>query len=95
MYCGDEFSVSLLTRDHVTPLSRGGKDVWENVVTCCRPCNEAKDDHLLEENEMDLLSLPYAPNRAEGLILANRRILADQMDYLLARVNKVSRLKAA
>jgi hypothetical protein len=32
------------------------------------------------------------PNRHEHMILQNRRILADQMEYLMARVPKHSRL---
>jgi hypothetical protein len=31
-YCGGEFSYFRLTRDHITPLSRGGRDTWMNVV---------------------------------------------------------------
>jgi hypothetical protein len=41
---------------------------------------------------MPLLYLPYVPNRHEHMILQNRRILADQMEYLMARVPKHSRL---
>lgn len=37
------------TVDHVVPRSRGGGNVWENVVAACRPCNNQKDDHLLDE----------------------------------------------
>ena len=36
LYCGQRFPSSQLSRDHVTPLSRGGKDAWNNVVTACR-----------------------------------------------------------
>jgi 5-methylcytosine-specific restriction endonuclease McrA len=42
MYCGQQFRVSELTRDHITPISRGGRDVWMNVVTACRRCNNHK-----------------------------------------------------
>ena len=42
-----------------------------------------------------LLALPYEPVRAEGLILADRRILAEQMAFLRERVGRGSRLKAA
>ena len=42
MYCGQRFSSSQLSRDHVTPLSRGGRDRWNNVVTACRRCNNLK-----------------------------------------------------
>ncbi|MGH8111012.1 MAG: HNH endonuclease, partial [Rhodanobacteraceae bacterium] len=32
LYCGRHCARNELTRDHVQPLSRGGQDVWENVV---------------------------------------------------------------
>lgn len=92
-YCGDHFSTSHLTRDHVHPRSKGGRDVWENVVTACGPCNKFKDDRDIDNiPNMKLLYVPYAPNRAEFLILSNRRILADQMEFLMKRVPKESRL---
>jgi len=91
-YCGDEFTASALTRDHITPRSRGGRDVWGNVVASCGPCNKLKDARTPEEAHMKLLYVPYAPNRAEYLILNNRTILADQMDFLKAKVTKESRI---
>lgn len=33
---------------------------------------------------MKLLALPYTPNLAEALMLQNRRILADRMEFLAA-----------
>ena len=95
LYCGESFSPRLLTRDHVTPLSRGGEDCWENAVTACRSCNQRKGARLPEELGWKLLALPYAPNAAEGLILLNRKILADQMAFLRGRVGQESRLRAA
>ena len=50
-----------LTRDHVTPRHTGGKDVWENVVTCCNTCNNKKAYHLLEDIDMKLMKKPVAP----------------------------------
>ncbi len=91
LYCGERLPRALLTRDHVTPVSRGGADTWSNVVTACRACNHRKDNRLIEEVGMPLLAIPYVPNRAEGLILANRTMLADQMAYLKLRVGKDSR----
>lgn len=92
LYCGDVLPPRLLTRDHVVAVSAGGRDEWTNVVSACRPCNHRKDNHSLETIDMRLLAVPYAPNRAEGLILENRRILADQMAFLSARVGSESRL---
>lgn len=83
LYCAQPFAANALTRDHVVPLSRGGRDRWENVVTACRRCNQHKGSRLLEEIGWELLALPYRPNNAEYLALINsRRILADQMDFL-------------
>lgn len=91
-YCGDPLPIAKLTRDHVVPFSRGGKDTWMNVVTACRACNEKKSDRSPERAGMELLYLPYVPNRAEYLILTNRRILADQMEFLAQHVPAQSRL---
>ncbi len=91
-YCGGRFSESDLNIEHVTPESRGGSNNWENVVTACRSCNQRKADRSPEEAGMPLLYLPYRPNRWEGMILRNRRILADQMEFLLVGVPTTSRL---
>lgn len=32
----------LMTRDHVVPLSRGGPDTLENLISMCIHCNEKK-----------------------------------------------------
>ena len=95
MFCGQQFPDSLLTRDHLMPLSRGGTDCWSNVVTACRGCNHAKGSRTPEEAGMGLLAVPYVPNRAEYLVLSNRRILADQMEFLKRRFRRSSRLRAA
>lgn len=85
MYCLRRHSDHHLTRDHVVPLSRGGADVWTNVVTACKKCNQAKADRLISESGLQLFAVPYAPNYAEWLILSNRSIRADQMEFLIAR----------
>ena len=92
LYCGDYLYDCELTRDHVVPVSRGGTDTWENVVTACRACNHYKDDRLIDEIGMRLLAVPYAPNRAEGLILENRHILGDQMEFLKGHASKRAKL---
>ena len=91
-YCGNTFPTGKLTRDHVLPRSKGGPDVWTNVVTSCRPCNQKKDDNTPEQANMELLYLPYVPSYNEALILANHRILSDQMEFLLKGVSEHSRL---
>ena len=41
-YCGRRYHPSELTMDHVVPMARGGKTVKNNVVPCCKQCNEQK-----------------------------------------------------
>lgn len=82
MYCGGNYHESYLTRDHVLPISKGGTDRWSNVVTACRTCNTRKGNRRPEEANMPLLAIPYVPNWAEYLALSNRKILADQMEFL-------------
>lgn len=82
MYCGSKYGDIMLTRDHVVPISKGGRDRWSNVVTACRSCNTRKGSRRPEEANMPLLAVPYVPNWAEYLALSNRRILADQMEFL-------------
>lgn len=47
-----------LTRDHVIPRSRGGQDVWTNVVAACMSCNHKKDARTPAEAGMALLAEP-------------------------------------
>ena len=82
MYCGARHKDGALTRDHVEPISRGGRDRWNNVVTACKSCNTRKGNRTPEEARMTLLAVPYVPNWAEYLALSNRKILADQMEFL-------------
>lgn len=91
-YCGTDVAAGNLTRDHIHPTSRGGKNVWVNVITACKNCNKAKGYLTPEEANMPLLFVPYVPSRAEWLLLQNRNVLVDQMAFLLKRVPKESRL---
>jgi Restriction endonuclease len=93
LYCGVRFDAIHLSRDHVIPVSRGGKDTWTNVVTSCKRCNARKGSMLPEECHMELLALPYQPNHAEYLALSHSgRILGDQMAFLKKQFSANSRL---
>lgn len=88
LYCGNQFERMLLTRDHVFPSARGGKDTWMNVVTACKKCNNHKGCRTPEEAGMELLALPFTPNDYEYMYLSGRKILADQMMYLKSRFSR-------
>jgi 5-methylcytosine-specific restriction endonuclease McrA len=88
LYCGEHYSRGELTRDHVMPLSRGGADAWENCVTACLACNVRKGCRTPQQASMPLLAVPYRPSWVEHLILSNRNILADQMEFLMGHLPK-------
>ncbi|GJL84195.1 MAG: hypothetical protein DHS20C01_38290 [marine bacterium B5-7] len=92
MYCGGKFPDFQLSRDHIKPISRGGEDVWTNVVAACKRCNHFKGDRHPEEVGLELLAVPFKPTHAEYIYLSGRRILADQMEFLEAHFPRNSEL---
>ena len=58
-YCG---SKKELTIDHIIPKSRGGKNSWSNLITCCLPCNLKKGDKTPDEAKMALRFMPKTPS---------------------------------
>ncbi len=93
-YCGRlESKSTVLTRDHIIPVSRGGKDTWTNCISACKKCNNYKDDNLLSDTDLELLWVPYTPTKDEHLIMQNRNILIDQAKFLLNFVPEHSRMK--
>jgi len=84
-YCGRHRSElrgrQFLTRDHVVPVSRGGTNDWENVVTSCSPCNNRKADRLPREAGLALRTPPVEPNYVH-LVWAVRRVTRLQAKYV-------------
>ncbi|MBD3265558.1 HNH endonuclease [bacterium] len=77
-YCGKHFSAENLTLDHVIPISRRGKDTWNNVVTACKKCNHRKGNMYPEEAGMRLLSQPSKPTLPTYLHLV--RLIGSKRD---------------
>lgn len=66
-YCGCKLTMNTGTRDHVHPLSKGGKNTLSNVVAACKPCNGKKDNKTLTESGMTLRSHPRALTEEEKI----------------------------
>ena len=90
LYCGNIFQYSELSRDHIIPLAYGGRDVWTNVVTACKRCNNHKGARTPEAANMLLLAIPFRPSRVEYIILRGRTIMADQMEFLISCIPRSS-----
>ncbi len=72
-YCGRRLSFfggrfDSKVKNHVVPLSRGGEDLPENIVACCKEC------HLLKGDYLNYTLLPLFLNRP--------RLIADIRRYL-------------
>ncbi len=93
LYCGNPFHGYDLSRDHITPLSKGGEDIWTNVVAACKRCNHHKAGRTPEEAGMQLLAIPFTPTHAEYIYLKGKRLLADQMEFLRAHFPRTSPLR--
>lgn len=85
MYCGKHRSKlkgrQFLTRDHVIPRSRGGRNSWDNVVTACSSCNNRKGSRLPEEAGLELQTVPSEPNYVH-LVWAVRRVTPQQAKWI-------------
>jgi hypothetical protein len=60
-YSGEVLPKHKLNIDHVIAKSRGGKDTWENLVTCDKKLNSMKGDKTLEEMGWKLHVKPSKP----------------------------------
>ena len=61
-YCGDK---NELTIDHIIPVSRDGKNTFENCTTACKPCNNRKGNRTPSEAKMYLRKQPHSPTISE------------------------------
>lgn len=61
-YCGHRRPTQELTFDHVIPRSRGGRTVWDNIVTACCSCNTRKGNRLPHQCGMFPQQKPWRPH---------------------------------
>lgn len=60
-YCGKICTQKELTIDHIIPRSQGGRNTWQNLVACCKPCNAFKANRRPEEIGLRLIHKPVKP----------------------------------
>jgi len=80
--CGYCSSKKDLTLDHILPKSRGGKNTWTNLVTCCKKCNNKKDDQTPKEAGMKLLVEVVRPSMLQFIDSMNNSTRASWSQYL-------------
>jgi len=60
-YCTKRFSSYELTFDHVLPRSKGGETSFNNIVSCCVPCNTKKSN----KQDMHPIKKPRTPTQRQ------------------------------
>lgn len=75
------------TVDHVHPRSKGGENVWSNVVAACKKCNNFKDDYTLKQ----MREMPEALGYGEGWKLGYDIIIPDPRRYRASGMSGLER----
>lgn len=70
-YSGKKLTREDVSVDHIMPVSRGGGNTWENLITCDRELNTWKADRTPKEAGLKLLWKPYKPNN--GMVFSFMR----------------------
>ncbi|MEM7657809.1 MAG: HNH endonuclease [Bacteroidota bacterium] len=59
VYCD---STERLTVDHLIPRAKGGRTIWNNLVTACHKCNARKGDLSVQDAGLSLRHEPFRPS---------------------------------
>ena len=60
-YTGKKLTKAELSVDHILPISRGGGNTWENLITASKSVNTFKDNKTPKECGLKLLWKPEKP----------------------------------
>jgi hypothetical protein len=79
-YCGRKTPEVILELDHVIPLSKGGTDDLDNLITSCFECNRGKGKALLDTvlKDKDIHS--------ETVLLAEKELQLAEYNYLKNKI---------
>ncbi|MBU0579856.1 MAG: HNH endonuclease [Candidatus Margulisbacteria bacterium] len=91
-YCGKKNN---LTIDHVIPRSRGGKDVWTNVVVACTRCNNEKGRRTPQEAGLNLKNIPYKPPSSLYLEMTTNKDIPHNWFQYFDKLRKIKKDDAA
>ena len=81
-YCGAHPPAVLLHVDHITPVSRGGCNDEDNLITSCEPCNLGKGARALTAVPKSLSQKAAETQEREAQILGYSEILDSKRSRL-------------
>lgn len=79
-YCGSTPPSAVLELDHIHPVSKGGTNSPDNLLTACFECNRGKSDRLL--------GVSPATIQAKAEIILEKREQLKAYERLLKRISK-------
>lgn len=74
-YCGSTPPAVVLELDHIQPVSKGGTDRIENLLTACFECNRGKSNGLISEIVLSVEQKRVVLAEKEGQLRAYKRLL--------------------
>jgi len=82
-YCGKHLTEKKdITTDHIFPRSRGGKTIYENMVTACSYCNKKKNNRTPAEANMFPMRKPFKPSMTKRM-----KEIMDEVKQMLKDTN--------
>ena len=88
-YCGGHPPERVLECDHIIPVSKGGTDDINNLVTSCFECNRGKRDHELGVIPNTLTENIAVMREKEKQYKAYRKLLRSQEDRIKGEIDEV------
>lgn len=82
-YTGKPVSRSRASLDHVMPRSRGGRDVFTNLVLCDKDINSQKADKTPEEAGLTLIRKPVEPKAVPASVTIQHPHHSDWKPFLV------------
>lgn len=81
-YCGNHPPEVVLEVDHIDPVSKGGTDERDNLITSCFNCNRGKSDVLLSIIPQSLTDKAKEISEREDQILEYQKIMQERRDRI-------------
>lgn len=81
-YCGATPPSVVLEIDHIHPVSKGGKNSLDNLITACFSCNRGKSAGLLSDVPKSILDKATEIKEREAQLKGYTKILQDKADRI-------------